>query len=60
MKYKIKEVPELVLVGYKKHFSGVPYGEERAKQEEEFFSSTRAKQWRYRAHRAITPKTIVL
>ncbi len=45
MKYKIKEMQELVLVGYKKHFSGVPYGEERAKQEEEFFTTTRAKQW---------------
>lgn len=45
MKCKIKELPELVLVGYKKHFTGVPYGEERAKQEEEFLTTTRAKQW---------------
>lgn len=45
MKYTIKKMPELVLVGYKKHFMGVPYGEERTKQEEEFFAGTRAKQW---------------
>lgn len=45
MKCKIKEMSELVLVGYKKHFTGVPYGEERTKQEEEFITTTRAKQW---------------
>lgn len=45
MKYTVKEMPELILVGFKKHFSGVPYGEERAKQEEAFCTSTRAKQW---------------
>lgn len=45
MKCKIKEMSEIVLVGYKRHFTGVPYGEERAKQEEEFLRTTRAKQW---------------
>lgn len=45
MNYKIKEMQKLVLVGFKKRFSGVPYGDERTKQEEEFCSSTRAKQW---------------
>lgn len=45
MKCKVKEIPEIVLVGYKKHFTGIPYGEERAKQEEEFLKTTRAKQW---------------
>lgn len=45
MKYKIEEKPEIILVGYKKRFVGSPYGEERAKQEEEFFTTTRAKQW---------------
>ena len=45
MKYQIKEMPELVLVGFKKRFSGVPYGDERAAQEKEFFTTTRAKQW---------------
>lgn len=44
MNCKIKEMPVLVLVGYKKCFSGVPYGEELAKQEEEFFTAMRAKQ----------------
>lgn len=45
MTYKIQEKPEIVLVGYKKRFTGVPYGEERVKQEEEFLCTTRAKQW---------------
>lgn len=45
MNYKIEEKPELILVGYKKRFTGVPYGEERARQEKQFFTSTRAKQW---------------
>ncbi len=45
MQYKITETPRRVLVGYKARFSGVPYGVERAKQEEAFFTTTRAKQW---------------
>ena len=45
MNYKIEEKPEMILVGYKKRFMGVPYGEERVKQEETFLTSTRAKQW---------------
>ena len=43
--YKIEEKPELILIGYKKRFTGVPYGEERTKQEREFLTTTRAKQW---------------
>ena len=45
MTYKIEEKSEIILVGYKKRFTGVPYGEERIKQEEAFLTSTRAKQW---------------
>lgn len=45
MQCKIKEMPALVLVGYKKRFYGVPYGDERTKQEQEFITTTRAKQW---------------
>ncbi|MBQ8342574.1 MAG: AraC family transcriptional regulator [Clostridia bacterium] len=45
MNYKIEEKAEMILLGYKKRFTGVPYGEERTKQEEAFFTSTRAKQW---------------
>ena len=45
MTYKIEEKSEIILVGYKKRFTGVPYGEERVKQEEAFLTSTRAKQW---------------
>ena len=45
MDYEIREIGERVFVGYKKRFSGVPYGEERARQEEQFITGTRAKQW---------------
>lgn len=45
MKYKVEEKPEMILVGYKKRFTGVPYGEERAEQERAFLTTTRAKQW---------------
>ena len=45
MTYKIEEKPKKILLGYKRRFTGVPYGEERVKQEEEFLTSTRAKQW---------------
>ena len=45
MNYKIEEKPELILVGYKRRFTGIPYGEERVKQEQEFLTTTRAKQW---------------
>ena len=44
MKYKITEVPKLTLIGYKKHFTGATYGEDRAKQESEFFKNTRHEQ----------------
>jgi AraC family transcriptional regulator len=45
MDYKIEKKDELILMGYKRRFSGVPYGEERKKQEAEFSMTTRAKQW---------------
>ena len=45
MKYRIEEKPEMILTGYKAHFTGVPFGEEREKQEGRLFVSTRAKQW---------------
>ena len=45
MNYKIEKKDELILMGYKRRFSGVPYGEEREKQEAEFSMTTRAKQW---------------
>ena len=45
MNYRIEEKPEMILTGYKARFSGVPYGDEREKQEETLFVSTRAKQW---------------
>lgn len=45
MNCEIQEKQQIILVGYKKRFTGVPYGEERVKQEKEFMKSTRAKQW---------------
>lgn len=43
--YRIEEKEELVLTGYKAHFTGAPYGEEREWQEEQLFITTRGKQW---------------
>lgn len=45
MNYRIEEKPEMILTGYKKYFSGAPYGNERKQQEEELFITTRGKQW---------------
>ena len=45
MDHIIKELPAMILTGYKKRFHGVPYGREREEQENEFYSTTRAKQW---------------
>ena len=45
MNYRIEEKPEMILTGYKQRFQGVPYGEERASQEEKLFVTTRGKQW---------------
>lgn len=43
--YEIKELPPIKLVGYKKRFTGIPYGKERENQENLFVTTTRAKQW---------------
>ena len=45
MDYRIEEKNSMVLVGYKQRFCGVPFGKQRAEQEEKMFVSTRAKQW---------------
>lgn len=45
MDYKIEKKPKMILTGYKAHFTGVPFGEARARQEERLFRTTRAKQW---------------
>ena len=45
MNYKIEKKPEMILTGYKAHFTGVPYGKDRERQEEELFTTTRGKQW---------------
>lgn len=43
--YTIVSKPSATLLGYKKKFVGAPYGEERKKQEREFFEGTRINQW---------------
>ena len=45
MNYRIEERNEMILTGYRSHFTGAPYGKEREKQEEQMFISTRGKQW---------------
>ena len=45
MYFKVEERQSITLVGYKKRFVGVPFGQERLEQEKEFVCSTRAKQW---------------
>ena len=45
MNYRIEKKPEMILTGYKAHFTGVPYGKDRERQEEQLFLTTRGKQW---------------
>lgn len=45
MDYRIEKKPEMILTGYKAHFTGAPFGEDRKRQEEELFITTRGKQW---------------
>ena len=45
MNYKIETKPEMTLLGYKRHFSGAPFGDARYEQEKNFFMTTRAHQW---------------
>ncbi|MCD7752658.1 MAG: AraC family transcriptional regulator [Lachnospiraceae bacterium] len=45
MDYRIEEKKEMILTGFKTHFTGAPYGKEREAQEEELFVTTRGKQW---------------
>ena len=37
--------PSKILTGFKRRFHGVPYGQERLEQENEFYTTTRGKQW---------------
>jgi len=45
MNYRIEKKLEMILTGYKAHFTGAPYGEDRERQEEQLFVTTRGKQW---------------
>ena len=59
MNYRIEQFPGMTLTGYRRRFTGVPWGEERARQEEQFCVSTRAHQWLLRGasvlHRTLNP-----
>lgn len=56
MNYRVEERQKLILFGYKKRFEGVPFGDDRERQEDAFFRSTRAKQWLLRGA-SHTPDT---
>lgn len=45
MKYKLVQRPKRTLVGFKRHFIGVPYSKEGAEQTANFYMTTRGKQW---------------
>ena len=45
MEYRIEKKSELILTGFKAHFTGAPYGPDRERQEEELFVTTRGRQW---------------
>lgn len=51
--YKIVERSEQTFFGYKRHFDGVPYGDERRSQEQDLFLSTRNKQWMLKGISAV-------
>lgn len=48
MNYRIETKSELILTGYRRCFTGLPFGPDRERQEEELFCSTRAAQWMLR------------
>lgn len=59
MKYKIAEKQELVLTGYKRHFTGVPHiTKEYADQAEDFYTHTRVNQMLLRSMSVDTTQTI--
>ena len=45
MNYRIEEKPEMILTGHKERFHGEPWGEERGRQEENWYVTTRGIQW---------------
>ncbi len=45
MMYRIENKPAMILTGFKTHFTGAPYGEDREHQEEQLAITTRGKQW---------------
>lgn len=57
MNYRIEKKPEMILTGYKAHFTGVPYGKDRERQEEQLFVTTRGKQWLLRGAKGASDET---
>lgn len=57
MNYRIEKKPEMILTGYKAHFTGVPYGKDREKQEGKLFETTRGKQWLLRGAKGASGET---
>lgn len=51
--YRIIERQEQTFFGYKRHFEGVPYGDDRRRQEQDLFLSTRNKQWMLKGISAV-------
>lgn len=43
--YRLEEKEEMILTGFRTHFTGAPCGKEREEQEERLFVTTRGKQW---------------
>lgn len=53
LNYQIIEKDEQTFFGYKKRFEGVPYGDDRYRQEQDLFLSTRNKQWMLKGISAV-------
>lgn len=43
--YRLEEKEEMILTGFRSHFTGTPCGRERKEQEERLFVTTRGTQW---------------
>lgn len=51
--YRVLEMEKRTFFGYKRHFEGIPYGDERRRQERDLFLSTRNKQWMLKGMSAV-------
>ncbi|MCH5320323.1 MAG: AraC family transcriptional regulator [Eubacterium sp.] len=51
--YSVVQREEQTFFGYKRHFEGTPYGDDRRRQEQDLFLSTRNKQWMLKGISAV-------